>query len=191
MPEQETHSRAKSWNEEVRVYQTSIDKRMLTGSALLQPSFFMGLANMLILVLTQRFPEEFMLRKYLTMSYKGVRTKSMLTIPFCLISGSYFAVASILCNASSPLAGHLVGCCLSFGIGASMLSLHRVSWYYPALALMYFSFGGFHHYRRMMMYGDNAPVFYWSDFSEIWRARHGNRALSPNVMHIRVKVSEP
>lgn len=166
--------RGRPEREEVRVFQSALDKRTVTTTVFAQPSFYMGLGSALVMVLTQRFPEEFMTRKYLSMSYNGIRAPSLLAIPFCIISGVYFSVASVVTSAPSPLVGHLFGYGVSLGIGLSMLSLRRISWYYPLLGMMYLSFGGLHHYRKMMVYGDNAPIFYWSDFGEIyrdWRAR--------------------
>ncbi|KAK7200148.1 hypothetical protein NESM_000065300 [Novymonas esmeraldas] len=167
--------RAASGREEVRVFQSTLDKRTVTTTVFAQPSFYMALGSALVMALTQRFPEEFMLRKHLTMSYRGIRAPSLLTIPFCVISGIYFSVASVITAAPTPLVGHLIGYGASVGVGLTMLSLRRVSWYYPLLGLMYLSFGGLHHYRKMMVYGDNAPMFYWSDFGEIYRARKAHR----------------
>ncbi|KAI5690430.1 hypothetical protein MNV84_03515 [Leishmania braziliensis] len=167
------HSR--SGREEVRVFQSTLDKRIVTTTVFAQPSFYMGLGSALVMVLTQRFPEEFMLRKYLTMSYNGIRAPSLLAIPFCAISGMYFSIASVITAAPTPLMGHLLGYGVSLSIGLTMLSLRRVSWYYPLLGLMYLSFGGLHHYRKMMVYGDNAPIFYWSDFREIYHDRKARR----------------
>ncbi|KPI85323.1 hypothetical protein ABL78_5605 [Leptomonas seymouri] len=155
--------------EEVRVFQSALDKRTVTTTVFAQPSFYMGLGSAVVMVLTQRFPEEFMLRKYLTMSYNGIRAPSLLAIPFCVISGIYFSVASVITTAPNPLAGHLFGYGVSLGLGLTMLSMRRISWYYPLLGLMYMSFGGLHHYRKAMVYGDNAPIFRWSDFGEIYR----------------------
>ncbi|KPA78113.1 putative mitochondrial hypothetical protein [Leptomonas pyrrhocoris] len=161
--------------EEVRVFQSALDKRTVTTTVFAQPAFYMGLVSALAMVFTQRFPEEFMPRKYLTMSYNGIRAPSLLTIPFCVISGIYFSVASVITTAPSPLVGHLFGYGVSLGVGLTMLSLRRISWYYPLFGLMYLSFGGLHHYRKMMVYGDNAPIFYWSDFGEISRDMRARR----------------
>lgn len=162
-------------HEEVRVFQSALDKRTVTTTVFAQPSFYMGLGSALVMVLTQRFPEEFMPRRFLSMSYNGIRAPALLSIPFCVISGIYFSVASVITTAPSPLVGHLFGYGVSLGVGLTMLSLRRVSWYYPLLGLMYLSFGGLHHYRKMMVYGDNAPIFYWSDFGEIWRDMRARR----------------
>lgn len=161
--------------EEVRVFQSSLEKRTVTTTVFAQPAFYMGLTNALVMMLTQRFPEEFMQRKYLTMTYNGIRAPSLLAIPFCMISGVYFSVASIICSSPSPLSGHLVGYAASLGLGLTMMTLRRVSWYYPLLGVMYLSFGGLHHYRKMMVYGDNAPIFHWSDFSVIYREMQRRR----------------
>ncbi|CBZ26758.1 conserved hypothetical protein [Leishmania mexicana MHOM/GT/2001/U1103] len=167
--------RSLSGREEVRVFQSTLDKRTVTTTVFAQPSFYMGLGSALVMVLTQRFPEELMLRKHLTMSYNGIRAPSLLAIPFCAISGMYFSIASVITAAPTPLLGHLFGYGVSVGVGLTMLWLRRVSWYYPLLGIMYLSFGSLHHYRKMMVYGDNAPIFYWSDFGEIYRDRKARR----------------
>lgn len=155
--------------EEVKVFQSTIDKSTVTTTIFSQPSFFMGVGNSLLMILTQRFPEEFMTSRYLTMSYNGLKAPALLTVPFCFISGAYLAVASIITTSPTPLKGHLLGYGVSLSFGLIFLTLRRISWYYPLLGVMYLSYGGLHHYRRMMVYGDNAPVFYWSDFGEIHR----------------------
>ncbi|EPY42161.1 hypothetical protein AGDE_01762 [Angomonas deanei] len=130
----------------------------------------MGVGNMAIMYLVHRFPSEFLPAKYMNMSYNGLRAPAMLTIPFCLISGLYFSVSSTIAGSSTPLKGHLYGYTVSLSLGIGMIALRRVSWYYPLLGCMYLAFGGFHHYRRMMLYGDNAPIFNWSDFKELYAA---------------------
>ncbi|KAG5505651.1 hypothetical protein JKF63_04986 [Porcisia hertigi] len=167
--------RSRSGREEVRVFQSALDKRTVTTTVFAQPSFYMGLGSALLMVLTQRFPEELMPRKYMSMSYHGIRAPSLLAIPFCAISGVFFSVASIITTAPTPLMGHLLGYGVSLGVGLTMLLLRRVSWYYPLLGFMYLSFGGLHHYNQMMVYGDNAPIFHWSDFGEIYRHRQAQR----------------
>ncbi|KAG5479715.1 hypothetical protein LSCM4_05721 [Leishmania orientalis] len=167
--------RSRPGGEEIRVFQSTLDKRTVTTSVFAQPSFYMGLGSALVMVLTQRFPEEFMPRQYLTMSYNGIRASSLLTIPFCTISGVFFSISSVVTAAPTPLVGHLLGYGFSVGVGLTMLSLRRVSWYYPLLGLMYLCFGGLHHYRKLMVHGDNAPLFYWSDFGEIYRDRKAYR----------------
>lgn len=173
--------------EEVRVFQSALDKRTVTTTVFAQPAFYMGLGSALVMVLTQRFPEEFMPRRLLTMSYNGIRAPSLLAIPFCVISGIYFSVASVITAAPSPLVGHLFGYGVSLGVGLTMLSLRKVSWYYPLLGVMYLSFGGLHHYRKMMVYGDNAPIFYWSDFGEIYRDMRARRQAKKQ--HLQEKES--
>ncbi|ORC89344.1 uncharacterized protein TM35_000121190 [Trypanosoma theileri] len=165
------HSGNAPVKQDVRVFQSTIDTSSIVSTVFNQPSFYMGIVNMVIMYLTQRFPEELMSPKYLTMTYNGIRAPAMLTIPFCCIAGGYFSVASVISTSAFPLAGHLCGYTLSLGVGLTMLTFRRVSWYYPLLGVMYLSFGGFHHYRRMMVYGDNAPIYNWGDMSEIWNAR--------------------
>ncbi|KAG8346133.1 hypothetical protein TRVL_03045 [Trypanosoma vivax] len=157
--------------QDVRVFQSSIDGSSVSTTAFNQPSFYMGLVNMIIVYLTQRFPDEFLAPRYMKMTYNGVRASAMLTIPFCCISGAYFCVASIINKSPTPLAGHLLGYTVSLGIGLTMLTLRRVSWYYPLLGTMYLTYGGLHHYRRMMVYGDNSPIYNWGDATEIWKSR--------------------
>lgn len=183
--------RGRPEREEVRVFQSALDKRTVTTTVFAQPAFYMGLGSALVMVLTQRFPEEFMTRKYLTMSYNGIRAPSLLAIPFCVISGIYFSVASVVTTAPSPLVGHLFGYGVSLGIGLSMLSLRRISWYYPLLGMMYLSFGGLHHYRKMMVYGDNAPMFYWSDFGEIYRDWRARRRERREHRHQKASLGKP
>jgi hypothetical protein len=175
--------RSQPEREEVRVFQSALDRRSVTTTVFAQPSFYMGLGSAVVMVLTQHFPEEFMPRKYLTMSYNGIRAPSLLTIPFCVISGIYLSVASVITASPSPLVGHLFGYGVSLGVGLTMLSLRRISWYYPLLGLMYLSFGGLHHYRKMMVYGDNAPIFYWSDFGEIYRDMRARRREKKQRLH--------
>ncbi|KAH9597786.1 hypothetical protein LSM04_008296 [Trypanosoma melophagium] len=165
------HSGNAPVKQDVRVFQSTIDTSSIVSTVFNQPSFYMGIVNMIIMYLTQRFPEELMSPKYLTMTYNGIRAPAMLTIPFCCIAGGYFSVASVISTSAFPLAGHLCGYTLSLGVGLTMLTFRRVSWYYPLLGVMYLSFGGFHHYRRMMVYGDNAPIYNWGDATEIWNAR--------------------
>lgn len=154
--------------EEVKVFQSTLDKTTVNTTVFSQPSFYMGIGNFLLMILTQRFPEELMTPKVLTMSYNGIKAPALLAVPFCFLSGAYFAVASIITTSSTPLKGHLLGYGVSLSVGLVFLSLRRVSWYYPLLGISYLGYGGLHHYRRMMVYGDNAPVFNWSDFGEIY-----------------------
>lgn len=169
------HDNPVAVKKDVRVFQSGIDSSSVVSTVFNQPSMYMGVVNMLIMYLTQRFPEELMSPKYMAMTYNGIRAPAMLTIPFCCIAGAYFSVASIISTSAVPLSGHLYGYALSLGVGLTMLTFRRVSWYYPLLGVMYLSFGGFHHYRRMMMYGDNAPIYNWGDATEIWRARAAAR----------------
>nr|CCC93400.1 conserved hypothetical protein [Trypanosoma congolense IL3000] len=175
-----TSGLAGSGKKDVRVFQSSIDTSSVSTTIFSQPTLYMGIANIILMYTTQRFPEEFMTPKYMTMSYNGVRARAMLTIPFCCIGSAYFAIASIITKSSSPLAGHLLGYGVSLGVGLTMMTFRRVSWYYPVLGLMYLSFGGFHHYRRMMIHGDNAPIYSWGDLTEIREARR-QRKLEERV----------
>ncbi|EAN77616.1 uncharacterized protein TEOVI_000578500 [Trypanosoma equiperdum] len=173
---------------DVKVFRSSIDTSSVSKTIFSQPTLYMGIVNLILMYATQRFPEEFMTPKYMTMSYNGVRARAMLTIPFCCIGSAYFAVASIITKSSSPLAGHLLGYGVSLGVGLTMMTFRRVSWYYPLLGLMYLSFGGFHHYRRMMVYGDNAPIYNWGDLTEIWSARR-QRKLEGRKKHEAKEVA--
>lgn len=155
--------------EEVKAFQATLDKSTVAATVFFQPSFYMALASGLFMIVTQRFPEELMTPKMLTMSYNGIKASALLSFPFCLISGIYFAVASAITTSPVPLKGHFLGYSVSLSLGLFFLTLRRVSWYYPLLGVFYLSYGSLHHYRRMMVYGDNAPVFNWNDFGEIYR----------------------
>lgn len=161
----------KKSQDESRVFQVSVDKRTLTTTVFTQPSFYMGCFSMGMMMATQKFPEELLPAKYLSMRYNGVRVTAMLAMPFCVLGGLYFGVASIITTSPIPTAGHLLGYGLSLTTGLSMMALYKVSWYYPLLGCVYFAFGGFHHYRRLMVCADNAPLFYFSDFSDIRKYR--------------------
>lgn len=162
--------------EEVRVFQSSLDKTTVNSTVFAQPSFYMGIGNGLLMVLTQLYPLEFVTPKVMTMSYNSIKAYSLVSVPFCFISGVYFAIASIIATAPTPLAGHLMGYSFSLLIGLTMMNFRRVSWYYPLMGLGYMSYGSLHHYRRMMVFGDNAPIFNWSDFGAIYADMRTERA---------------
>ncbi|EPY27108.1 hypothetical protein STCU_01387 [Strigomonas culicis] len=173
MADERTESRAR--REEVKVFRSSLDKRTISTTLFTQPSFYMALGNMALMYITHRFPEEFLPPRYLSMSYNGLKASSMLAIPFCAISGFYFSIASIVSASPDSLGGHLYGFTVSTGVGLGMMGLRRVSWYYPLLGAAYLAFGGLHHYRRLMLYGDNAPLMCVSDMREIWSDIRGKK----------------
>lgn len=98
-----------------------------------------------------------------------------MTVPFLSLSIVYCAIASLICTGPTPLLGHSIGTLVSATTGLYLCALGRTSLIYPTLGCGYLAFGAFHHYRRLMIESDNAPLFYWSDFVDIYHARKSRR----------------
>lgn len=153
---------------ELKVFATSVDTDTLISTVLVQPSLYMAFANMALMVMSQRFPEEFLPPSLQHKRHNGVRLTRLTAAPFCTAAMLYLAAAS-LTSSQSPLAGHLAGFTTSVVLAGGFMAARKVSWYYPLLSIMYATFGGFHHYRKMNLHSCNAPIYQYGDATEIWR----------------------
>jgi hypothetical protein len=159
---------------EVKVFATAMDADTLVSTVLVQPSLYMAFANMALMVMSQRFPEEFLPPSMVHKRYNGVRMTRLTAAPFCTAAMLYLAAAS-MASTPTPVGGHLAGFTTSMVLAAGFMSARKVSWYYPLLSIMYFTFGSFHHYRKMKMFSCNAPVYRYGDATEIWRHWRGQK----------------
>lgn len=156
------------------MFATAMDADTLVATVLMQPSLYMAFANMGLMVMSQRFPEEFLPASMVHKRYNGIRMTRLTAAPFCTAAMLYLAAAS-MASTPSPVGGHLAGFSTSMVLAAGFMSARKVSWYYPLLSIMYFTFGSFHHYRKMKLFSCNAPVYQYGDFTEIWRHWRGEK----------------
>lgn len=162
-------------NKEVKVFATGVDTDTLISTVLMQPSLYMGFANIVLMILSQRFPEEFLPQHLLNRRYNGIRLYRMVSIPFCGATMFYFAAASGA-SGDNPIGGHLGGFVTSMTLAGGFFAARKVSFYYPLLGMMYLTFGSFHHYRKMKLFGNNAPIYQWGDATNIWNDWRAKRA---------------
>lgn len=177
-------SERKISSKEVKVFSSGVDMDSLLSTVLIQPSLYMGLANMVLMGVSQRFPDEFLPPHLRNRMYNGIRLKRMVVIPFCTATILYLASASGA-SRPNPLGGHLGGFVTSMGLAAGFFAARSVSWYYPLLATMYFTFGCFHHYRKMKLLGNNAPIYSYGDATAIYRNWKETRAAKKNARRAR------
>lgn len=161
-------SNAPVQGKEVKVFSTAMDADTLVSTVLMQPSLYMAFANMALMVVSQRFPEEFLPAAQIHKRYNGIRLTRFTAAPFCSAAMLYLATAS-MASTPTPVGGHLVGFSTSMLLAAGFMCAKRVSWYYPLLSIMYFTFGSFHHYRKLKLHSCNAPLYSYGDATEIWR----------------------
>lgn len=166
---------------EVKVFSTSIDTDTLIGTVAMQPSLYMAVFSMAMMGLSQKFPSEFLPPNLLHKKYNGMRMVRMTAVPFCAASVLYLAAASG-CSSPQPLGGHLGGFITSVSLAVGFIAARKVSWYYPLIGMVYFTFGSMHHYRRMKLLGSNAPVYQWGDATAIWRHWRARKAEGRNKL---------
>ena len=148
-----------------------------------QPSFFMATACLILTYFTSVWADYLLPTRFKGKMLNGIRFRSFVSIPYILIGSSYVAVAATLAR-GMDMAGHFAGLGVSTIGGLALSAMFRTSFIYPVLGAPFLAFGGVHHYRKLMIITDNAPLYHWGDMSAIWtdfKARRRARYKGPKT----------
>lgn len=150
-----------------RTFATDYETDSITNYT--QPAFGMSFLSMALGYFVSCNVEQFMPKRLVDKRLaNGVRVRNLFPAPYLLVGSFYVAVAATLAR-GMDVAGHFGGLTVSTVAGLAFASQYKTTWYYTIIGAGYLGYGLLHHYRKLMILTDNAPLYEKGDFSEIWR----------------------
>ena len=148
--------------------QLTVDPSAPTDTILSQPSLWMAGASMIPVYLAHLNPRDWLAKPHVGTLINGIRAEQYLFMPFSTCTLMYCWAADHVMQ-GQLIPAHVVGLTTSLAAGLTCFYFHYVSLWYVATGFCFCTFGMTHHRNNLKIFSDNAPLFHFSDFREIYR----------------------